>query len=104
LDEAYLRDAITRALAKRNEYPASRFRPAAKTAGAKEARPSLDNSTPIRRLVWSESDDLPGVVVDQFGDVLVVQIQSLAMEQRSSLLGDVLASVVKPEEIVFRND
>ena len=57
-----------------------------------------------RRLVWSESDDLPGLVVDQFGDTLVVQIQTAAMEKRASLVGDVLAEVLKPAEIIFRND
>lgn len=79
LDAAYLRSALERALARR----------------------SADTS---RRLVWSESDDLPGVVVDQFGDTLVVQIQTLAMEKRSALIGDVLAELVKPAEIIFRND
>jgi len=58
----------------------------------------------IRRLVWSESDDLPGVVVDQFGDALVVQIQTLAMEKRTVLLGDLLADLLRPAEIIFRND
>jgi 23S rRNA (cytosine1962-C5)-methyltransferase len=63
-----------------------------------------DGDAATRRLVWSESDDLPGVVVDQFGDVLVVQLQSLAMEQRSVMISDVLASLLKPAEIIFRND
>lgn len=58
----------------------------------------------FRRLVWSESDDLPGLVVDQFGDALVVQIQSLAMEKRSALIGDLLAELLQPAEIIFRND
>ncbi|HEY4301311.1 MAG TPA: class I SAM-dependent rRNA methyltransferase [Candidatus Didemnitutus sp.] len=58
----------------------------------------------FQRLVWSESDDLPGVVVDRFGEVLVVQIQSLAMEKRSAVLGDVLHELLKPSEIIFRND
>ena len=59
-----------------------------------------------RRLVWSESDELPGVVVDQFGAVLVVQIQTLAMERRSgTLIGDMSwPSGCKPAEIIFRND
>lgn len=57
-----------------------------------------------RRLVWSESDDLPGVVVDQYGDALVVQVQTLAMEKRANLLGDLLAELLKPAEIIFRND
>lgn len=58
----------------------------------------------VRRLVWSESDDLPGVVVDQFGGTLVVQVQTLALERRTAELGDALAEIVKPEEIIFRND
>ena len=56
------------------------------------------------RLIWSESDDLPGLVVDKFGDTLVVQIQSLALEQRGALIGDLLAEALKPAEIIFRND
>ncbi len=56
------------------------------------------------RLVWSESDGLPGLVVDRYAETLVVQIQSLALEKRSSLIGDLLAELVHPEDIVFRND
>jgi len=58
----------------------------------------------FRRLVWSESDDLPGVVVDQFGDTLVLQIQTLAMEKRSAVIGDLLAELTGAREIIFRND
>lgn len=58
----------------------------------------------VRRLVWSESDDLPGVVVDQFGEVLVVQIQTLAMHKRQDVFGEALASLLSPTEIIFRND
>ena len=79
LDASYLRAALERALARRAPESA-------------------------RRLVWSESDDLPGLVVDQFGDTLVVQIQTLAMEKRAALVGDVLADCVRPAEILFRND
>ena len=79
LDEAYLRAALERAIARRAPGNA-------------------------RRLVWSESDDLPGVVVDQFGDALVVQIQTLAMEKRAGLIGDLLHTLLSPAEIIFRND
>jgi 23S rRNA (cytosine1962-C5)-methyltransferase len=57
-----------------------------------------------RRLIWSESDDLPGVVVDQFGDTLVVQVQTLALEKRAAWLAEALREVVQPAEIIFRND
>jgi 23S rRNA (cytosine1962-C5)-methyltransferase len=57
-----------------------------------------------RRLIWSESDDLPGVVADQYGDTVVVQIQTLAMEKRSGLIGDLIAQTLNPAEVIFRND
>lgn len=88
LDKAYLRSALEQAIAKRND-PTGRGQPAVERC---------------RRLVWSESDDLPGLVVDQFGDALVVQIQSLAMEKRSAWVGDLLADLLQPAEIIFRND
>lgn len=59
---------------------------------------------PFRRLVWSEADDLPGVVADQFGDTLVLQIQTLAMEQWSAAIGDGLAGLTGAAEVIYRND
>ena len=38
------------------------------------------------RLVWSESDGLPGVIVDRYGDSLVLQTLTLAMDQRKDLI------------------
>ena len=88
LDEAWVRGAVERAMARRETGNAGVQTP----AGV------------CRRLVWSESDDLPGVVVDQFADTLVVQVQTAAMDKRIRMIGDVLAAVVKPTEIIFRND
>jgi 23S rRNA (cytosine1962-C5)-methyltransferase len=79
LDEAYILGALERALARR--VPGS-----------------------YRRLVWSESDDLPGVVADQYGDAVVVQLQTLAMERRSALIGDLIDRLLHPADVVFRND
>ncbi len=61
-------------------------------------------SADVRRLLWSESDGLPGVVVDQFKDTLVVQIQTQALERRSALVVEALEKVFQPAEIIFRND
>jgi 23S rRNA (cytosine1962-C5)-methyltransferase len=79
LGEAYILGALERAIARR--APA-----------------------PYRRLVWSESDDLPGVVADQYGDAVVVQLQTLAMERRSALIGDLIDRLLHPADVVFRND
>ncbi len=108
LNAAYLRGAIERAVARR-EGARGEGGGTADTRVAQSSEPIPNSQFPItpgacRRLVWSESDDLPGLVVDQFGETLVVQIQTAAMEKRSVLVGDVLAEVVKPAEIIFRND
>ena len=82
LDEGFLRGALERSVARRGGV----------------------DTTASRRLVWSESDDLPGVVVDQFGDALVVQIQTLAMERRGALIVEALAALTGAGEIILRND
>ncbi len=56
------------------------------------------------RLVWSESDGLPGVVVDRYGDCLVVQTLTQAMDQRKALLTEVLVSLLSPSVVIERND
>ncbi|MGC4016433.1 MAG: class I SAM-dependent rRNA methyltransferase [Luteolibacter sp.] len=56
------------------------------------------------RLVWSESDGLPGVIVDRYGDHLVLQTLTLAMDQRKDLIRDALVAVVEPKSILLRND
>lgn len=57
-----------------------------------------------RRLVWSEADSLPGLIVDQFGDVLVVQAVTQGMDRALADVADCLGQLLKPTEIVFRND
>lgn len=56
------------------------------------------------RLVWSESDGLPGVVVDRYGDCLVVQTLTRAMDARKNLLTDALVSLLSPTAVIERND
>lgn len=56
------------------------------------------------RLVYGESDGLPGLVVDRFGDVLVGQIATLAMEQRRAELEAALRELLKPRLLVWKND
>lgn len=56
------------------------------------------------RLVWSESDGLPGVIVDRYRDTLVLQTLTLAMDQRKELIVDALRQVVSPKNLIERND
>ncbi len=56
------------------------------------------------RLVWSESDGLPGLIVDRYGDYLVMQTLTLAMDQRKELIVAALKSAINPAGIIERND
>lgn len=56
------------------------------------------------RMVWSESDGLPGVVVDRYGDYLVLQTLTLAMAQRQELIIQALVQIFSPKGIVQRNE
>ncbi|HEX4665615.1 MAG TPA: class I SAM-dependent rRNA methyltransferase [Chthoniobacterales bacterium] len=56
------------------------------------------------RLVWSESDGLPGLIVDRYGDCLVLQTLTLAMDQRKELIVRALDQVLGPLPILERND
>ena len=78
-DAAYIAQAIDRALLRREQEP-------------------------FRRVVWSEADDLPGLIVDQFEDVLVVQALTLAVDQRLDRIGEILVERCGPSEIVYRSD
>ena len=48
------------------------------------------------RLVYGEADQLPGLVVDRYGDVLAVQILTLGMEARSDLVREALQQALEP--------
>lgn len=58
----------------------------------------------MMRLVWSESDGLPGLIVDRYADVLVVQTLTIAMHQRFGLIRDLLGDLLQPRSIIVRND
>ncbi len=56
------------------------------------------------RVVNGESDFLPGLIVDRYGPVVVVQIVSAGMERVKTLIYDVLESVLKPSAIFEKNE
>lgn len=61
-------------------------------------------SRPFYRLIFAESDLLPGIVVDRFNDILVVQITTAGMEEQRQALVEALEKVLKPSVILLRND
>ena len=72
-----------------------------KEAAGLRARLGLPSAaTTAYRLINSEGDALPGVVVDVYGDVCAVQFTALGMKRREVELYDALEAVVKPRAIV----
>jgi 23S rRNA (cytosine1962-C5)-methyltransferase len=61
-------------------------------------------TVPYYRLIHSEADGLPGLLIDRFGDVLVMQIGTAGMENLQPLIIDALEEVLQPKAIVLRND
>ena len=56
------------------------------------------------RLVWSESDGVPGVVIDVYGRNVVFQTNTLAMDLHRHLLIEALIETLQPSAIIERND
>ena len=59
---------------------------------------------PFYRLVYGESDGLPGLVVDRYGDVLVAQFNTAGMERMQESVLAALQSLLQPRAVVLRND
>ena len=60
--------------------------------------------TPYYRLAFGDADNLPGLVVDRYGEVVVVQITTAGMERLKSEIVAALTKVINPRAILFRND
>jgi len=61
-------------------------------------------ATNCYRLIYGESDLLPGLVVDRFFDVIVVQISTAGMEKHLDLIIAALDHCLKPKTILVKND
>ncbi len=64
----------------------------------------LNNSTDSCRLINSEGDFLPGLIVDKFGEGLVVQLLTSGMERFRNELIDILSIICRPSFIYERSD
>jgi 23S rRNA (cytosine1962-C5)-methyltransferase len=61
-------------------------------------------SQPYYRLVYGESDGLPGLVVDRYGSACVVQIGTAGMELLRPQIQEALIQVLRCEALLFKND
>ena len=74
-------------------------------AQASEYRDRRNIDPILRRVVWSESDGLPGVIIDRYGDYFVVQTLTLAMDMRRDLITEAITNLFSEKiTIIERND
>jgi len=67
-------------------------------------KPIFDETTNAARLVHAEGDELSSIVIDRYGDLIVVEIANRGAEQLKPLIADVLQREVAPRAIWFKND
>ncbi|PYJ28944.1 MAG: rRNA large subunit methyltransferase I [Verrucomicrobia bacterium] len=73
-------------------------------AQASEYRDRRNVDPKLRRVVWSESDGLPGVIIDRYGNHLVLQTLTLAMDSRKGLITAAIVDVFGDIIVIERND
>ena len=74
-------------------------------AAAIERRtPMLTHRTTAYRLINAESDYLPGLIVDRYGDHLIMQIGILGMDQRKARIAELLLDLSGAQSISERSD
>jgi 23S rRNA (cytosine1962-C5)-methyltransferase len=73
-------------------------------AQAAEYRARRHIDPKLCRVVWSESDGLPGVIVDRYGDYFVFQTLTLAMDMRKDLIANAIVDLFGTVRLIERND
>jgi len=58
----------------------------------------------VHRVVWSESDGLPGVILDRYGEEFVLQLTTLAMDQRKQSIADAICETLGAKILIERDD
>lgn len=84
LDETWLRETIARAVSGRERW--------------------LTDPSTACRLVFSEADGLPGLIVDRYGCYLAIQLLTQAMAVRAEQVVATLADLLAPRGIYERSD
>ncbi len=60
--------------------------------------------TPFHRLVHAEADRLPGLIIDRYDDVAVLQVNTAGMDRLTPLIVEALTSLLRLRSVVARND
>ena len=86
----------------RDEVDAAFF--ARKIERAVRLRENLYPGAQAVRVVYGESDQLPGLVVDRYGDHLAVQVLTLGIESRAEMVREALTQVLRPRGVMRMAD
>jgi 23S rRNA (cytosine1962-C5)-methyltransferase len=73
-------------------------------AQAAEYRTRRGVDPKLCRVVWSESDGVPGLIIDRYGDRFVMQTLTLAMDMRKDLIANTVIDLYGNATIIERND
>ncbi len=76
----------------------------ARLAAAINRRESLRGEADAHRLIYAEGDALPSLIVDRYGEVLVLQTLSQGTDALKPLFVELLAELLNPRAIIERND
>ncbi len=75
-----------------------------RVARAVRLRQQVVSGTTAYRVIYGEADWLPGLIVDQYGDVLVMQTLSSGMDRRKEMLAELLCKETRTSRVYLRND
>ena len=114
IDDAFWQARLTRAIGARQALglvtSVERRATSDETPTTNDQRPTtVDPRTPsplttAYRLIHAEADGLPGLVVDRYGDYLVMQCLTLGIDRRKGVLTEHLAALMNPAGILERSD
>jgi 23S rRNA (cytosine1962-C5)-methyltransferase len=99
-----VRSKISLRVITRDEEPVDEEFFAGRLSSAIDLRARAFGDERFVRLVHGEADLLPGLVVDRYGDVAVMQTLVPATDRRKALLADLLANALSLRAVVERND
>lgn len=85
VDDKFLFNKINASIEKRKKY-------------------TISDNADSYRLIFGESDGVPGFIVDQYKDTLVVQILSVGIEQKKDLICEILRAILPGKRIYERSD
>jgi 23S rRNA (cytosine1962-C5)-methyltransferase len=95
---------ITLRIATRRDEPVDETWFRARIEEALSSRDSFEIDGDAYRLLHAEADGIPGLVVDRYGDYLVLQVGSAAVEKRLDWIVGALADLVSPRGLLLRGD